>query len=135
MTFYWLIKSEPAAWSWQDQQAHHTTRWDGVRNYQANNNLKQMRLNDLCFFYHSVTEKKIMGIVRVVKTYYPDPSDSTGVFGSVDVAYERALTNPVSLTTIKASPPLQHLALVRQSRLSVIPIDHSSWELILKLGQ
>ncbi len=132
---YWLIKTEPSTWSWQDQQKHKVTAWDGVRNYQAANNLKAMRQGDLCFFYHSVTDKKVMGIVRVVRPYYPDPSDETRRFGMVDVAYHQSLEKPVRLETIKSTPSLQHLALVKQSRLSVMPIDKESWQVILSLTQ
>jgi len=132
---HWLIKTEPSTWSWQDQQRQTTTAWDGVRNYQAANNLKAMSVGDLCFFYHSVTDKKIMGIVSVTKPYYPDPSDETGRFGMVDVGYKESFLTPVSLKTIKYHPHLQHLALVRQSRLSVMPIDQDSWDIILNLSQ
>ena len=132
---HWLIKTEPSTWSWQDQQRQTSTAWDGVRNYQAANNLKAMSVGDLCFFYHSVKDKKIMGIVSVSKLYYPDPSDETGRFGMVDVSYKESFLNPVSLETIKHHPMLQHLALVRQSRLSVMPIDQDSWDIILNLSQ
>ena len=132
---YWLIKTEPSAWSWQDQQQKLTTAWDGVRNYQASNNLKAMNVGDLCLFYHSVTDKKIMGIVQVTKPYYPDLSDETGRFGMVDVIYKESFVNPVSLETIKKHPQLQHLALVKQSRLSVMPIDPEAWDIILGLSQ
>ena len=131
---FWLIKTEPGSWSWTQQVAQKTTHWDGVRNYQASNNLKAMHLGDLAFFYHSVKGKEIMGIVKVSKTYYPDPSDETGRFGMVDVAYVQAFLRPVSLETIKDDPRLNHLALVRQSRLSVMPIDEKSWQLICELG-
>ncbi len=132
---HWLIKTEPSTWSWQDQQRQTIAAWDGVRNYQAANNLKAMSAGDLCLFYHSVKDKKIMGIVSVSKLYYPDPSDETGRFGMVDVSYKESFLNPVSLETIKHHPMLQHLALVRQSRLSVMPIDQDSWDIILNLSQ
>lgn len=131
---YWLIKSEPATWSWQDQKSRKTTSWDGVRNYQASNYLKQMKIGDLAFFYHSVSQKQIMGIVRITKEYYPDPTDLLHKFGMVDVAYEKELAHPVSLEAIKQDPRLYHLGLVRQSRLSVMPIDPNSWQLILRMG-
>lgn len=131
---YWLIKTEPGCWSWNDQKTKKTTHWDGVRNYQARNNLKSMNVGDLCFFYHSVKERRIMGIVKVIKTYYPDPTDETGRFVMVDVEYDQDLKNPVSLDKIKAHPSLCHLGLVTQSRLSVMPIDETSWNLIYEYG-
>jgi predicted RNA-binding protein with PUA-like domain len=131
---FWLIKTEPSAWSWQDQIEKKVTSWDGVRNYQAANNLKAMKIGDQCFFYHSVKERQIVGIVEVIKTYHSDPSDPTGRFGMVDVKTVRPLLKPVSLDTIKSHPTLQHLALVRQSRLSVMPIDNQSWSTILALS-
>ncbi len=131
---YWLIKTEPSTWSWNDQVAKKTTSWDGVRNYQASNNLKAMKVGDLCFFYHSVSERSIVGVVEVIKTYYPDPTDSTGRFGMVDVQIVKPLLNPVTLDQIKAHPQLQHLALIRQSRLSVMPIDDQSWYIISQMG-
>jgi len=131
---YWLMKTEPGTWSWQDQMDKKVTHWDGVRNYQASNNLKAMKIGDLCFFYHSVKERQIMGIVEVIKEYYPDPTDPAGRFGMVDVQYVAPLKKPVTLEQIKADPRLTHLSLVKQSRLSVMPIDEPSWELIKKLG-
>lgn len=131
---YWLIKTEPSTWSWQDQQNQKVTAWDGVRNYQAANNLKAMKEADLCFFYHSVTDKKIMGIVKVVRTCYPDPSDPSHRFGMVDVAYHQNLENPVTLEMIKSHSQLQHLPLIKQSRLSVMPIDPQAWDIILSLS-
>ena len=133
---YWLVKSEPGTWSWQDQldAGDDGTFWNGVRNYQASNNLKEMKIGDQCFFYHSVTEKQIVGIVEVIKEYYPDPSDAKGRFGMVDVKAVKSLPNPVTLADIKAEPRLENLALVRQSRLSVVPVDDASWKLICKMG-
>lgn len=131
---YWLIKTEPTKWSWQDQVSHQVTHWDGVRNYQASNNLKAMKVGDLCFFYHSVTDKAIVGIVEVVRPYYPDPSDPTNRFGMVDVKAVKPVPNPVSLEQIKAEPRLQHLLLLRQSRLSVVPVDADAWKLICTMG-
>lgn len=132
---YWLIKTEPSTWSWNDQVTKKITAWDGVRNYQAANNLKAMKMGDLCFFYHSVTDRQIMGIVEVTRTYYPDPSDQTGRFGMVDVTAVSPLKTPVTLDAIKQEPRLAHLALVRQSRLSVMPIDKAAWRLILQMGE
>ncbi|MDR3439556.1 EVE domain-containing protein [Telmatospirillum sp.] len=131
---HWLVKSEPGHWSWNDQVTNGTTFWDGVRNYQAANNLKAMAIGDQAFFYHSVNEKRIVGIVEVVRTYYPDPSDPSGRFGMVDLKAVTALPVPVSLDQIKTDPRLNHLALVRQSRLSVMPIDDAAWSLIAALG-
>lgn len=131
---YWLVKSEPGHWSWDDQVKAGTTHWDGVRNFQAANNLKAMVSGDRAFFYHSVNEKRIVGIVEVARPYYPDPSDASGRFGMVDVKALEALPHPVSLEQIKTDPRLNHLALVRQSRLSVMPIDQASWAQICALG-
>ena len=131
---YWLIKSEPNTWSWDDQIKEKITMWDGVRNYQARNNLMSMKVNDLCFFYHSVNEKKIVGIVSVTKEHYTDPTDKTKKFVAVDVKTKKTLKNPVTLKQIKKEKKLSHLALVKQSRLSVMPIDKISWDLICKLG-
>jgi predicted RNA-binding protein with PUA-like domain len=131
---YWLMKTEPHVWSWDDQVKKGMTSWDGVRNYQASNNLKAMQIGDLAFFYHSGGERHIMGIVEVVKPYYPDPSDPSGRFGMVDVKTVKSFKYPVSLGDIKADQRLHHLALVRQSRLSVMPIDVASWEIIVEMG-
>ncbi len=131
---YWLIKSEPGAWSWDDQVRDGTTFWDGVRNYQAANNLKAMRNGDLALFYHSVKEKQVVGIVEVVKEYYPDHTDASGRFGMVDVKAARPFEKPVTLADIKAEPRLANLALVKQSRLSVLPVDTDSWALICGMG-
>jgi len=132
---YWLLKSEPGNWSWDDQVKAGAAEWDGVRNYQASNNMKAMELGDRCFFYHSVKEKQVVGIVEVVGLYYPDPSDASGRFGMVDVKAVRPMTRPVSLAEIKAEPRLGELALVRQSRLSVVPVNQAEWQLICELGE
>ena len=132
---YWLIKSEPNTWSWNDQKKAKTTMWDGVRNYQARNNLMQMKKNDLCFFYHSVKEKQIIGIVKVSKEFYQDPTDISKKFVVVDVDFFKTLTNPVTLEMIKKQKKLSHLALIKQSRLSVMPIDKNSWNLICLLSK
>ncbi len=131
---YWLVKSEPGSWSWDDQVKKGVEHWDGVRNYQAANNMKAMKTGDLAFFYHSVNEKQIVGIVEVVKEYYPDPSDAKGRFGMVDFKTVKPFRTPVTLAEIKADERLQHLALVRQSRLSVTPIDPEAWTLLCSLG-
>lgn len=131
---YWLVKSEPGAWSWQQQEAAGTTCWDGVRNAQANNNLKAMQIGDQAYFYHSGAERAIVGVVEVVRTYYPDPTDSSGRFGMVDVRMVASLPRPVTLASIKAGEGLAHLALVRQSRLSVMPVDPQAWQIIASMG-
>ena len=135
MTAYWLMKSEPGTWSWEDQVKAGSAEWDGVRNYQAANNMKAMKLGDQVFFYHSVNEKQIVGICEVVKLYYPDPSDASGRFGMVDVKAVKPFAEPVTLAQIKAEPRLQDLALVRQSRLSVLPVKKAEWTLICKMGK
>ena len=131
----WLMKSEPGTWSWEDQVRDGVAEWDGVRNYQASNNPKAMKIGDHAFFYHSVNEKRIVGIVEVAKAYYPDPTDKSGRFGMVDVKALRPFEQPVSLAEIKAEPRLQELPLIRQSRLSVMPIGKKEWQLICKMGK
>ncbi len=131
---YWLLKSEPGTWSWDDQSKVKKEMWDGVRNYQARNNLMKMKKGDLCFFYHSVNEKKIVGIVEVIKEHYPDPTDKTNKFVVVDIKTKKKLKNSVSLKQIKSQKKLSHLALIKQSRLSVMPIDKESWYLINKMA-
>ena len=132
---YWLIKSEPNVWSWADQKKVKSTMWDGVRNYQARNNLRSMKKNDQCFFYHSVKEKSIVGIVSVVKEFYPDPTDKSNIFSVVDVKAEKEFKKPVNLEMIKKEKRLSHLALIKQSRLSVMPVDKASWNLICKMSK
>jgi predicted RNA-binding protein with PUA-like domain len=131
---YWLVKSEPGAWSWDDHVKKGVEHWDGVRNYQAANNMKAMKKGDRAFFYHSVKEKQVVGTLEVVKEYYPDPSDKSGRFGMVDFKATAALKTPVTLADVKAHPHLCELPLVKQSRLSVMPIDATSWKLICKMG-
>ena len=131
---YWLLKSEPNTWSWDNQVKEGASMWDGVRNYQARNNLKEMKKNDLCFFYHSVTEKSVVGIVKVVKEHYADPTDKTGLFVVVDVKAIKKLKNPVSLAQIKENKKLKNIALIKQSRLSVMPIKNIEWKEIIKLS-
>jgi predicted RNA-binding protein with PUA-like domain len=132
---YWLIKSEPGAWSWDDQVRVGVEPWDGVRNYQAANNMKAMKKGDKAFFYHSVNEKQVVGIVTIVKEYYPDPSDQSGRFGMVDVKALRPFKKPVTLADVKAEPRLENIALVRQSRLSVMPVAEEEWNLICAMGE
>ena len=134
---YWLIKSEPSVWSFNDQKktGFKGTAWDGVRNYQAANYLKQMKLEDHCFFYHSNEDKKIIGIVKVIKPSFIDPTDKEKKFVAVKVAYHKDLIEPVSLKDIKENKEISHLPLIKQSRLSVMPIDSKSWKIICKMGR
>lgn len=132
---YWLFKSEPGAWSWDDQVADGTAEWDGVRNHQAANNMKAMQVGDLGFFYHSVNERRIVGIVEVVGTYRPDDTDPSGRFGLVDVKAVAPLARPVTLAEIKADPRLAEFGLVRQSRLSVVPVSEDQWRIICGMGE
>ncbi len=133
---YWLFKSEPNTWSWQNQldKGDIGEGWDGVRNYQAGNNMKAMQIGDLGFFYHSVSEKQIVGIVDVIELWHPDPTDASGRFGMVTVRAVKSMPRPVSLAEIKAEPRLSELALVRQSRLSVVPVGAAEWKLLLEMG-
>ena len=133
---YWLLKSEPNVWS-LDQQKKAGSKgatWDGVRNYQAANNLKKMKKGDLCFFYHSNIGKEIVGIVKVIKTAFIDPSDKEKKFIAIQVMFRKVLKNAVSLKNIKKNYKLKDLQLIKQSRLSVMPIDTKSWKIILKMG-
>ena len=133
---YWLLKSEPNVWS-IDQQIKAGNKgadWDGVRNFQAAKNLRNMQKGDLCFFYHSNIGKEIVGIVEVIKTAFVDPTDSLEKFVAVKVKYKCKLKSPVSLENIKKNRVLKDIALIRQSRLSVMPIDTKSWKIILKMG-
>ena len=132
---YWLLKSEPSTWSWEDQVKADVEMWDGVRNYQARNNLMNMKKKDLCFFYHSVSEKLIIGIVEVVKEHYPDPTDKSGRFVVTDVKTKRKLKRAVSLEEIKSSQKLSNIALIKQSRLSVMPLSKNEWETIIKISE
>ena len=132
---YWLLKSEPSTWSWDNQVKDKITMWDGVRNYQARNNLMKMKKKDLCFFYHSVSEKQIIGIVEVVKEHYPDPTDKTGRFVVTEVKAKKKLKKPVSLEDIKSTPKLINIALIKQSRLSVMPLKKTEWDTIIKISE
>ena len=133
---YWLMKSEPDVWSIQQQKkvGKKGAAWDGVRNYQAANNLKAMKKGDLCFFYHSNIGKEIVGIVEVIKTAFIDPTDKQKRFVAVKVKYKSKLKMAVSLENIKQKKELKDIALIRQSRLSVMPIDTKCWKIILKMG-
>ena len=130
------MKSEPETWSWEQQVKAGTKGegWDGVRNYQASNNMKKMKKGDLCFFYHSVKERDIVGIVRVITEYHSDPTDKSNRFGMVRISAVKALKTRVNLSQVKEDKRLNHLALVKQSRLSVMPIDKKSWTIICNLG-
>ena len=133
---YWLMKSEPDVWSINNQKKAGLkgATWDGVRNYQAANNLRKMSKGDLCFFYHSNIGKEIVGIVEVIKTAFIDPTDKEKKFVAVQVRFKKALKKPVSLENIKKNPNLNKLPLIKQSRLSVMPIDTKSWKIILKMS-
>ena len=133
---YWLMKSEPNVWS-IDQQKKAGTRgitWDGVRNYQARNNLKKMKKGDLCFFYHSNIGKEIVGIIKIIKTAFIDPTDKKKKFVAVQVKFKKMLKKAVSLENIKKNKDLKHLSLVKQSRLSVMQIDYKSWKILNKMS-
>ena len=133
---YWLLKSESDTWSFDQQKIAGSKGviWDGVRNFQAANNLKKMKKGDLCFFYHSNIGKEIVGIVKVIKTAFIDPSDKEKKFVAVQVMFRKVLKNAVSLKNIKKNYKLKDLQLIKQSRLSVMPIDTKSWKIILKMG-
>ena len=133
---YWLMKSEPNVWS-IDQQKKAGTRgitWDGVRNYQARNNLKKMKKGDLCFFYHSNIGKEIVGIVKIIKTAFIDPTDKKKKFVAVQVKFKKMLKKAVSLENIKKNKDLKHLSLIKQSRLSIMAIDSKSWKILNKMS-
>ncbi len=134
---YWLLKSEPDVWSIDQQKKTGLkgTTWDGVRNYQAAKNLKSMKKGDLCFFYHSNIGKEIVGIVKVIKEAYLDKTDKSNRFVSVSVQFLKKLDKPVSLQEIKKVKELRHLSLIKQSRLSVMPIDSKSWIILNKMGK
>ena len=134
---YWLIKSEPDVWS-IDQQKKAGIKgvpWDGVRNYQAAKNLKQMKKGDLCFFYHSNIGKEVVGIVKIIKEFYSDKTDKTGRFVAVTVQYRSKFSKPVTLKNIKKNKDLSQLPLIKQSRLSVMPVDYKSWKIINNMSK
>lgn len=131
---YWLVKSEPYEWSWQNHVEKGVWPWDNIRNYQARNNMKAMKCGDLAFFYHSVKEKCIVGILEVVREHYPDPADETGRFCLVDFKAVEPLPSPVTLAQIKAHPALANMVLVRQVRLSVSPVTGEEWRIISEMG-
>ena len=133
---YWLLKSEPNVWSINQQKKADKkgASWDGVRNYQAANNLRKMKKGDLCFFYHSNIGKEIVGIVEIIKTAFLDPTDKKKKFVAVQVRYKKMLKKTVSLENIKKNKDLNHLSLVKQSRLSVMQIDYKSWKTLNKMS-
>ena len=134
---YWLLKSEPEVWSLEQQKKAgvNGVAWDGVRNYQASNNLKKMKVDDLCFFYHSNIGKEIVGIVRVIKEAFLDKTDKDKRFVAVQVRFVKKFKSPISLKKIKKNKAISHLPLIKQSRLSVMPIDYKSWKIICKMGK
>ena len=137
MMRYWLMKSEPDVWSIDQQKkaGKKGATWDGVRNYQAANNLREMKVGDLCFFYHSNIGKEIVGIVEVIKEAFIDKTDKNRKFVAVQVKFKERLKHPVKLEKIKKTKTIAHLLLIKQSRLSVMPIDFKSWKIIYKMGK
>ena len=131
---YWLLKSEPSAYSWDQLVKDKRTAWTGVRNPQASANLKAMKPGDLCFFYHSNEGKEIVGIAKVLKEAYPDPTDKAGKSVTVDVGAVEPVQQPVSLAALKADPAFKEFKLVRQSRLSVVPVSDDHWKRIVKMS-
>ena len=133
---YWLMKSEPNVWSINQQKKAGTKgiSWDGVRNYQARNNLKKMKKGDLCFFYHSNIGKEIVGIIKIIKTAFIDPTDKKKKFVAVQVRFKKMLKKAISLENIKKNKDLKHLSLIKQSRLSIMSIDSKSWKILNKMG-
>ena len=133
---HWLVKSEPSTWSWNDQvkAGAKGTAWEGVRNFQARENLKKMKKGDRAFFYHTGEEKRVVGIVEVIGEYRPDPTDKSGTFGLVDVRAVEPLPRPVTLAQCRAEKRLKDMVLVRVSRLSVQPVTDAEWAIICRLG-
>jgi predicted RNA-binding protein with PUA-like domain len=131
---YWLYKSEPGTWSWDDHVRAQVTHWDGVRNFQAAANMRKAALGDRGFFYHSGDAREIVGVVEVVKTWYPDPDDGIGKFGLIDLKVVGPFPKPVTLAQVKQDPALKDMVLVKNSRLSVQPVTDAEWEHICRLG-
>jgi len=131
---HWLIKSEPSAYAWEQLVKDKRTSWTGVRNPQASLNLKAMKAGDLCFFYHSNEGKEIVGIAKVLKAAYPDPTDKAGKAVTVDVAPVEPVKHPVTLAALKADPTFKDFKLVRQSRLSVVPVSDEHFKLLMKMS-
>jgi predicted RNA-binding protein with PUA-like domain len=132
---HWLVKSEPETYSWDNLVKDKRTNWNGVRNFQAAANMKAMKKGDRVMFYHSGESRSIVGVAEVVKEYYPDPSDDTGRFGMVDIAAVMPIKRPVTLSEIKAEKKLADFKLVRQGRLSVVPVSEAEWKLLTTMGQ
>ena len=134
---YWLFKSEPNTWSWDQQVAAGDSgeEWDGVRNYQARNFMREMKKGDLGFFYHSVNEKRVVGVVKVTQEVHPDSTDGSGTWECVDIAAVGSFPEPVTLDQIKAEPKLAEMVLVKNSRLSVQPVEKAEWKIVCKLGK
>src|SRR5205814_7658823 len=130
---YWLVKSEPAKYPWEQMVKDGRTHWDGVRNFQAANNLKTMKQGDRAFFYHSNEGKEIVGVVEVVRTFYPDPADKSGKLGVIDIKPVMPAAVPVGLKAMRANPELSNLSLLKQSRLSVCPITEEEWSVLCKM--
>lgn len=131
---YWLLKSEPDVWSWEDQCKVSSEPWNGIRNHQASNNMKMMKLGHKGFFYHSNIGKEIVGIIEITKEYYPDPTDASGKFCMVEVKALTPLLNRISLQQLKIHPVLKNMKVVKQTRLSVSPVTKAEWEIVCKLG-
>jgi predicted RNA-binding protein with PUA-like domain len=132
---YWMVKQEPEAYSWDDLVKEGKTAWTGVRNFQARNNLRTMKKGDQVFFYHSVSEKRVVGLARVVHEHYRDSTATEGDWSAVDLSPAKAFKQPVTLETMKTDPVLKHMPLIKQSRLSVLPVTTEQAERLLKLGQ
>jgi len=131
---YWPFEPEPGAWSWDDQVKKSTAHWDGVRNYQADNNMKAMKVGDKGFFYHSVNEKQVVGIVEVVRTHYPDHTDESGRFGMVDIKTGKPVETPVTLADVKSNPKLADMVLVNDSHLSGQPVKAAEWREVCRMA-
>jgi predicted RNA-binding protein with PUA-like domain len=132
---YWLLKSEPAKYSWEQMVKDGRTHWDGVRNFQAANNLRAMKEGDRAFFYHSNEGKEVVGIVEIARPFYPDPGDASGKFGMVDVKPVKPVKKSVSLAAMKGVPELQNFSLLRQSRLSVCPVSEAEWRTVCRMAE
>jgi predicted RNA-binding protein with PUA-like domain len=132
---YWLLKSEPSSYSWDQLVADGRTHWDGVRNAQALNNLRAMKLGDRAFFYHSNEGREIVGVVEVVRTFYPDPNDKSGKLGMVDIKPVIPTSVPVALSAMKTNPDLSDLSLLKQSRLSVCPVNEREWSVLCEMAR
>lgn len=132
---YWLLKTEPSSYSWKKMEKDKTAKWDGIHNFQALKFMRQMKKSDLAFFYHTGDEKSVVGVVEIIREFYPDPKDDSGKFGMVDVKVSESLKNPVSLSFIKKEPKLLNLLLIKQPRLSVIPLNKEEWETIVRASK